>query len=107
KSYLSEEDARKILWRHQKDIASFIHAQMQAHYWEDDTVEYEVKINKGFTELKSSVYTASATEDPLDFRISPKDKSNMSKFLFGGFQRCLFPIQKFDSEAERILAVIL
>lgn len=107
KSYLSEEDARKILWRHQQEIASFIHAQMQAHYWEDDTVEYEVKINRGFTELKSSVYTASATEEPLDFRISPKDKSNMSRFLFGGFRRCLYPVQKFDSEAERILAVIL
>jgi type III restriction enzyme len=107
KNYLSEDDARKILWRHQREIASFIHAQMQAHYWEDDTVEYEVKINKGFTELKSSVYTASATEELLDFRISPKDKSNMSKFLFGGFQRCLYPVQKFDSEAERILAVIL
>lgn len=107
KSYLSEEDARKILWRHQKEIAAFIHAQMQGHYWEDDTVEYEVKINKGFTELKSSVYTASATDDPLDFKVSPKDKSNMSKFLFGGFKRCLYPIQKFDSEAERILAVIL
>lgn len=36
-----------------------------------------------------------------------KDKSNMAKYLFGGFQRCLYPVQKFDSEAERILAVIL
>lgn len=107
KSYVSEEDARKILWRNQKDIAAFIHAQMQEHYWEDDTVEYEVKINKGFTELKSSVYTASATDAPLDFKVSPQDKSNMSKFLFGGFKRCLYPVQKFDSEAERILAVIL
>lgn len=72
---------------------------MQAHYWEDDTVEYEVKISKGFTELKPSIYTASATEEPLNFRVSPKDKSNMSKFLFGGFTRCLYPLQKFDSEA--------
>ena len=31
----------------------------------------------------------------------------MSKFLFGGFRRCLYSVQKFDSEAERILAVIL
>jgi type III restriction enzyme len=107
KSYLSEEDAGKILWRHQKEIAAFIHVQMQDHYWEDETVEYEVKINKGFTELRSSAYTASATDDPLDFRISPKDKSNMSRYLFGGFKRCLYPVQKFDSEAERILAVIL
>ena len=31
----------------------------------------------------------------------------MAKYLFGGFKRCLYPVQKFDSEAERILAVIL
>jgi len=107
KSYLSEEDSGKILWRHQREIAAFIHAQMQVHYWEDETVEYEVKINKGFTELKSSAYTASATDEPLDFKVSPRDKSNMSKYLFGGFKKCLYPVQKFDSEAERILAVIL
>jgi len=107
KSYLSEEDASKVLWRHQREIANFIHAQMQDHYWEDDTVEYEVKVNKGFTELKSSAYTASATEDPIHYKVSPPDKSNMSKYLFGGFNKCLYPVQKFDSEAERILAVIL
>ncbi|HNH53060.1 MAG TPA: hypothetical protein PLL07_11640 [Nitrosomonas sp.] len=31
----------------------------------------------------------------------------MSKYVFGGFTRCLYPIQKFDSEAERVLATIL
>lgn len=107
KSYLSEEDAGKVLWRHQKEIAAFIHAQMQEHYWEDEAVEYEVIVSKGFTELRSSAYTAPASDALLDFKVSPKDKSNMSRFLFGGFNRCLFPIQKFDSEAERILAVIL
>lgn len=27
--------------------------------------------------------------------------------LFGGFQRCLYPLQKFDSDTERKFAVIL
>jgi len=106
-SYLSEEDAAKVLWRHQREIAAFIHAQMQAHYWEDENVEYEVVISKGFTELKSSAYSTSATEAPFDFRVSPKDKANMSRYLFTGFSRCLYALQKFDSDPERILAVIL
>jgi len=38
--------------------------------------------------------------------VSPADKSNMAKYLFGGFQRCLYPVQKFDSDAERRLALI-
>jgi type III restriction enzyme len=31
----------------------------------------------------------------------------MSKYLFGGFERCLYPLQKFDSDAERKLAAVL
>jgi type III restriction enzyme len=44
---------------------------------------------------------------PLDFRLSPDDKSNMAKYMFGGFRRCLYPVQKFQSDPERKLAVIL
>jgi type III restriction enzyme len=105
-SYLSEENTRKVLRCYQRDIARFIHAQMQEHYWED-AVGYEVKVSKGFTELKSSAYTYSVQEPPADYRVSPEDKSNMAKYLFGGFKHCLYPVQKFDSDAERKLAVIL
>lgn len=106
RSYLSEEDTKKVLRFYQRPIADFIHVQMQEHYWEE-TVGYEVRISRGFTELKDCAYTASATEPPLDFRTSPADKSNMAKYLFNGFQRCLYPVQKFQSDAERRLAVIL
>ena len=106
-SYLSEEDARKVLRLHQKEIAGFVHAQMQEHFWQDTQVEYEVVVTRGFTSLRPSAFTTSADEPPLDFRISPADKSNMSRYLFGGFSRCLCPTQKFQSDAERKLAVIL
>ena len=106
KTYLSEEDTRKVLRCYQRDIARFIHAQMLAHYWED-VAGYEVIISKGYTELKESAYTYSVAEPPLDYHVSPSDKSNMAKYLFNGFTRCLYPVQKFASEAERKLAVIL
>lgn len=105
-SYLTEGETRNVLRYHQKEIARFIHAQMQAHSWED-AVDYEVVVSKGFTEFKSSAYTYSVNEPSADYRVSPADKSNMSKYVFGGFKRCLYPVQKFDSEAERVLAVIL
>ena len=105
-SYLSEEDTRKVLRCYQRDIARFIHSQMQSHYWED-AVEYEVKVSKGFTELKESAYSYSIAEEISDYRVSPDDKSNMSKYLFGGFERCLYPVQKFQSDPERRLAMIL
>ena len=105
-SYLSEEDTRKVLRCYQRDIARFIHSQMQSHYWED-AVDYEVKVSKGFTELKESAYSYSIAEEISDYRVSPDDKSNMSKYLFGGFERCLYPVQKFQSDPERRLAMIL
>ena len=105
-TYLSDEDTRKVLRCFQRDIARFIHVQMQEHYWEE-AAGYEVKVSKGFTELKQSAYTYSVQEPPADYRIAPADKSNMAKYLFGNFQRCLYAVQKFDSDTERKLAVIL
>ncbi|HEY4311870.1 MAG TPA: hypothetical protein VGN12_20650 [Pirellulales bacterium] len=105
-TYLSEDDTRKVLRCFQRPIAQFIHAQMQDHYWEEAT-GYEVKVSKGFTELKPSAFTASATEALRDFRQPPKDKSNMAKYIFGGFEKCLYPVVKFHSDTERKLSVIV
>jgi len=80
---------------------------MQAHYWEDETVEYDVVVSRGFTELKASAYTASGSEPPRDFRVAPPDRAHIARYLFGGFSRCLYPVQKFQSDPERVLAVIL
>ncbi len=106
RTYLSEDDTRKVLLCYQRDISKFIHAQMQEHYWEE-VAGHEIRISKGFSELRPSAYTASASEPILDFRQSPSDKSNMAKYLFGGFERCLYSVQKFQSDSERKLAVIL
>ncbi|GJQ28410.1 MAG: type III restriction endonuclease subunit R [Phycisphaerae bacterium] len=106
RSYLSDDDARKVLRCFQKPIAQFVHSQMQEHYWEEAT-GYEVKVSKGFTELKPSAYTASASEPIRDFMEAPPDKANIAKYVFGGFQRCLYPVQKFQSDTERKLAVVL
>jgi type III restriction enzyme len=105
-TYLSEDQTRKALRCHQREIARFIHAQMQEHYWENET-GHEVKVSKGFTEMRQRVYTQAAGEPVLDFRESPQDKSNMARYLFTGFRRCLYSEEKFHSDAERKLAVIL
>lgn len=106
KTYLTEDEAAKVLRYHQREIARFVHAQMQEHYWEE-TAGYEVKVSKGYTELKPSAYSHTAKEPPADYKVSPADKSNMAKYLFGGFKRCLYSVQKFASDSERKLAVIL
>lgn len=106
RSYLEEEEIPKVLRCHQSLIAKNIHAQMQDYFWEEKG-ELEVRVSCGFTELRQSAYAHLANEPTADFWAAPDDKSNMSKYLFGGFNKCLFPTQKFDSEAERRMAVIL
>jgi len=106
RGYLKETDTRRVLQIHQRQVAQFVHAQMQEHSWEE-AVAYDVVVSKSFTDLKPSAYTANGREPPLDFRVSPADKTNMARYLFGGFARCLYPVTKFGSDSERQLAVIL
>lgn len=106
-SYLSQDDAKKVLQFYLRPIATFVHAQMQPHYWEEPAAGYEVKVTHGFVELRSSAYSSFVDDAVLDFRRSPADKSNMSRYLFGNFERCLYSIQKFQSDSERRFAVIL
>ena len=106
RGYLPEGEVWQVLHFHQKDIAQFIHSQMHEHFREE-AVDYDVVISKGFTELKDSAYAAKQGEPALNYRTVPSDKSNMAKYLFGGFSKCLYPVQKFQSDSERRLAVIL
>jgi type III restriction enzyme len=105
-SYLSEEDARNVLIYHQKQLVEFIHVQMQSHYWEKAT-GYDVVVRKGFTALRQSAFTAPASDPVPDFRQTVQDRSRIAQMMFGGFQRCLYSIQKFQSDSERKLAIIL
>jgi type III restriction enzyme len=106
RAYLSEDDTPKVLRCYQRDIARFIHAQMQNHFWEDKT-DYETKVSAGFTELKRRSYTQPAGEAPLDFHQPPSDLSHIDRYLFTGFNRCLYAEEKFQSDTERRLALIL
>ncbi|PKY09548.1 type III restriction endonuclease subunit R [Acidithiobacillus marinus] len=105
-SYLSEADALNVLDGQRKTIAREIHAQMIAHFFEKAT-EYEVQISRGFTELKPCNYTATAGQAPRHFRETVEEVGRIKQMLFGGFTRCLYPLQKFDSDTERRFAVIL
>jgi type III restriction enzyme len=122
-SYLSEAEARSVLDRDRRLIAREIHAQMMAHFWEQATA-YEVQVSRGFTELKPCNYTATAGQVATTpggfatftpsmgitahhFRETVLDPSRIRQMLFGGFARCLYPLQKFDSDTERRFAVIL
>jgi type III restriction enzyme len=106
RSYLSEDEAISVLDRDRRPIARDIHAQMMAHFWEEAT-EYEVQVSRGFTELKPCNYTATAGQTAHHFRETLTETNRIKQMLFGGFARCLYPLQKFDSDTERRFAIIL
>jgi len=106
RSYLSEDETISVLDRDRRLISREIHAQMTAHFWEE-AAEHEVQVSRGFTELKPCNYTATEGQTAHYFRETVTDTSRIKQMLFGGFARCLYPLQKFDSDTERRFAIIL
>ena len=109
RSYLSEEDdVVNVLQYHQQSLVNLIHSQMQDHFTES-AASYEAHVTKGFRTLRPNNYTAGADQKVRDFRTPiPEGKKNrITYMLFGGFRKCLYSVQKFDSDPERRFAVIL
>lgn len=106
RTYLSEEEVLSVLDKERRLIAREIHAQMMAYFWEK-AASYEARVSQGFSTLKPCNYTVSADEPIHSVRQTPKDVSRIKQMLFGRFSKCLYPLQKFDSDTERRFAVIL
>ena len=106
RTYLSEEEVLSVLDKERRLIAREIHAQMMAYFWEK-AASYEARVSQGFSTLKPCNYTVSADEAIHSVRRTPKDVSRIKQMLFGSFSKCLYPLQKFDSDTERRFAVIL
>jgi type III restriction enzyme len=105
KSYLKTEDELpNILGNHGKTIAENIHLQMTQHYYEHIS-ESEVVVSQGFTPLKPCAFTTEGEVLPL--HQSPAEKSKIAQYVYGGFTKCAYPVQKFHSDTERVLAAIL
>ncbi|MEE8058027.1 MAG: DEAD/DEAH box helicase family protein [Pseudomonadales bacterium] len=102
----SDDELHNICFGYGKLIADNIHAQMAEHYWEK-AAGYEVTVRAGFTPLKEAAYTKAANQPIANFRETVKDLGKIKQMLFGGFEKCLYPLQKFDSDTERRFSVIL
>lgn len=107
KSYLTDEaDVERVLQTQSDVIAKNIHAQMNDHYYEEAT-SYDVEVRGGFTPLKDCAYSITAGQKLHSYRDTVTDKTKIKQMLFGGFSKCLYDIQKFDSDTERRFAVII
>jgi len=109
RSYLPEEDGViNVLQFHQQALVNLIHSQMQQHFTESASA-YEAQVTRGFRTLRANNFSAAADENVRDFRatIPEGQRNRIGSMIFGGFGKCLYPIQKFDSDPERRFTVIL
>lgn len=107
RTYLKGEDkVLNVLQYHQQGLVDLIHVQMQDHY-EEKATAYEAHVSKGLTTLRANNYLAPIGEAERDFRAPVTEKQDIRKMLFGGFEKCLYRVQKFDSDPERRFAVVL
>ena len=105
RTYLrADNELHNILGNHGKTIAENIHLQMALHYFEDVS-ESEVVISQGFTPLKHCAFTAEG--DILPLHQAPDEKCKIAQYVYGGFGKCAYPVQKFHSDTERVLACVL
>jgi len=108
RSYLPNEEAVKnVLQYHQHQLVNIIHGQMEQHYADRDETEFEAVVSKGFETLKAGSYTMPAGATFQFFRTPINDKLYIRSLIFEGFAKCLFPLQKFDSDSERRFSAIL
>lgn len=107
RSYLSsEEDVRNVLQAHRRTLADHIHVQMGKHFWQN-SAGYTASVSKGFTTLREGSGAIALHENVRNFRTPVDDKFSIKGMIFGGFRRCCYRYQKFDSDSERRFALLL
>jgi type III restriction enzyme len=106
-SYLqTPDDVLNVLQFYQTQLVTLIHAQMNQNYVEKAT-EYDVTVSKGFQTLTSSMAAMQTDQAILPFRAPVEERQLIKGMVFGGFTKCLYPAQKFDSDSERRFTIIL
>ncbi|SKA30038.1 DEAD/DEAH box helicase [Consotaella salsifontis] len=110
RSYLADDiEVENVLLRHGRQLADFIFAQLMNHYRETPLGEedYEVTVTRGFMLLQAQPMNVPQGQRVRDFKQAVAPLSETRKHVFGGFKKCCYPLQKFDTDPERRLAVTI
>lgn len=110
RSYLqTDEEVLNVVQFNQKQFATHIHSQMQMHWWQEAEEGYEVVISRGYQTFTDTTYAADGNEKLRNVHqpLVTGERDRISGMLFGGFERCSYPVQKFSSDSERMFASLL
>jgi len=110
RSYLDiDADVENVLLRNGRQLADFVFRQMMKNYDESHLGEgdYQVKVTRGFVLLQEQPMNVVPGQRVRDFRQQVSQASETKKHIFVGFRKCCYALQKFDSDPERRLAVLI
>jgi type III restriction enzyme len=105
---LPPDEMFNCMRNNRRTLAESIKQQILEHacYDSDDDV---VIIQPGPVLLKANALSVDAGEKPrpYDVALAGGEKSRIRSMVFAGFRKCLFSLQKFDSDPERAFSEML
>jgi hypothetical protein len=69
--------------------------------------KYRARVSKGFQVLDRLNFKVADPKAVKDFRAEVVPVADTRRHVFGGFKRCLYPYQSFQSDEERRFAVLI
>lgn len=104
-SYLNPEETEKVMRDRQRSLAEVIYAQMNEHFYKEET-SYRASSMRPFTRIETGFGGKFKSDDLYDLRanLSP---SEVKTKIFKGFKKACHTLYKFDSNTERIFAIVL
>jgi len=106
KSYLKDDEFDGVVKVHKKDIAEFIYAQMNPHFY-CTTKSFEEPIVKPFTEIEPHNLTKIQSDSIHHYTDTITPTNAILQKVFSGFKKACHNLYKFDAKGEKDFATIL
>ena len=104
-SYLTPEEAEKVMRDRQKTIADIIYGQMNEHFYKEET-SYRASEMRPFSRIETGFGGKLRSDEIYDLNAAMAP-SEVKKKVFKGFKKACHTLYKFDSDTERIFAIVL
>ena len=102
----TDEDLRNIVLYHKREIGKYVYAQLQQHFYLEDTGFEEPKIYP-FTKIEPHNFSKYSADSLHHYTETITPTHIIPTKVFGGFKKACHNLYKFDSKAEKDFAGIL
>lgn len=104
-SYLNSEETEKVMRDRQRSLAEIIYTQMNQHFYKEET-SYRASGMRPFTRIETGFGGKFKSDDLYELR-ADMPASEVKTKVFKGFKKACHTLYKFDSNTERIFAIVL